>query len=328
MEEFEKSCKELLSDDYMVTSLSNLSKGDFISPNDASQLTKLCLLKWKGCRFTKEKNNVARIVLSPKIVSELEHFLRHPGREGGFNELHPLLTSKGRTKVVFDGSVAESLPKISFLSPTGYWSRFLINKLEREKAISKTFNFQTSSVIGIPKGEYLFFFFEVRIEGFKTEIEFLGLPIEINKKKIEKTDFNSLPRILANAQSINCEQKPPQIEINDFLDIAREYMDKVLNDKRSSVSEDNRYRVESRIAALKKATEIKNKKIQQQMANHIATRKREGKQPDENYIRLTKARIEKEKVRLNSRIEELQERQVLALDYNLDAIAYVKIGDE
>jgi superfamily II DNA or RNA helicase len=325
MEEFEKSRKELLSDDYMVTPLNNLSKGDFVSPNDASQLTELCLSKWEGCSFSKEKNGIAEIMLSSEIVSELEHFLRRPGREGGYNELHDLLSHKGRMKVVFDGSMAESLPNYQFLSPTGYWSRFLIDKLEREKAVIKTFSFQMSSETGIPKGEYLVFFFEVRLEGVKTEIEFLGLPVEITSETVKETDFNSLPRVLASAKSIGFDVKPPQVDVSNFLDIARDYMDKVLEEKRNIASEDNRYRVDSRIAALKKATEIKNRKLQQQIDNHIMSRNREGRRPDENYIRLTKARIEKENVRLNSRIEELQKRQVLALDYNLDAIAYVKI---
>jgi hypothetical protein len=56
---------------------------------------------------------------------------------------------------------AENLPNRLFLSPTGYWSRFLIDKLEREKAVLKTFSFQLPPNIGIPEGDYLIFFFEV-----------------------------------------------------------------------------------------------------------------------------------------------------------------------
>ena len=328
MEEFEKSRKELLGDDYLATPLNNLSKGDFVGPDDVSQLTELCLPKWEGCRFTKKEKACAEIMLSPKIVSELEHFLRCPGREGGYNELHALLSQRGPIRVVFDGSIAESLPNHCFLAPTGYWSRFLIDKLEQEKSILKTFGFQLSTAIGIPEGEYLVFFFEVRMEGVKTEIELLGLPVNIASKAVMETDFNSLARVLASAKSLHNHHKPPPLELNVFLDVAREYVDRILEEKRHVAFEDNLYRVDSRIAALRRAAEIKIKKLQQQIDNHIIKRRIDGKLPDENYVRLTKARMEKENLRLHSRIDELQKRKVLTLDYNLAAIAYLKIhGD-
>jgi hypothetical protein len=328
MEEFEKSRKELLSDDYLATPLNNMSKGDFVSPYDASLLTKLCLTRWEGCKFTKEEDSCAEIMLSTKIISELEHFLRRPGNEGGYNELSALISLKGPIKVVFDGNIAEDLPNHHFLSPTGHWSRFLIDKLENEKVILKTFSFQLSLETGIPEGEYLIFFFEVRMEGVKTEIEFVGLPVGIQSGAVLETDFNSLPRILASAESFHSNIKPPELDVNALLGIAREHLGKILEEKRISASEGNRYRVDSRIAALRRAAEVKNRKLQQQIENHIINRSREGRQPDENYIRLTKARMEKENLRLFSRIDELQKRQVLTLDYSLSAIGYLRIqGD-
>jgi len=328
MEEFEKSRRELLSDDYMVTPLNNLSRGNFVSPEDAGQLTELCLSKWKGCNFTKDKDGLPEITLSAEVVSELEHFLRSPGREGGYNELHELISRKGPIKVILDGSMAESLPDRKFLSPTGYWSRFLINKLEQENSLFKTFSFEVSANIKLPKGNYVVFFFEVRMEGIKTEIELLGLPVEIASKTVEEIDFNSLPRVLADAKSASSDLEIPQLEVSEFLGVARDYLDKVLEEKRTTASDDNRYRVDSRIAALKKASETKHRKLQQQIDNHIASRNAERKQPDDNYIRLTKARMEKENLRLHTRIDELQKRQVLTLDYNLDAIAYLRVrGD-
>jgi len=328
MEEFEKGRRELLSDDYLFTPLNNLSKGDFVSPEDAGQLTELCLSKWKGCSFARDKDGLPEITLSVEVVSELEHFLRTPSREGGYNELHDLISRKGPIKVVFDGSIAESMPDRKFLPPTDYWSRFLINKLEQENTLFKTFTFQLSTDTEISKGDYLVFFFEVRMEGIKTEIEFLGLPVEITRKTVKQLDFNILPRVLAGAKSASSDLEVPQLDVNEFLDVARDYLDEVLEEKRNTASEDNRYRVDSRIAALRKATELKNRKLRQQLDSHIISRQREGRQPDENYVRLTKARIEKENLRLSSRVEDLQKRQILTLDYSLDAIAYVRIeGD-
>lgn len=328
MEEFEKSSKELLSDDYLAAPLNKLSKGDFVAPDDAIQLTELCLSKWEGCKFIKKEEGCAEVTLSPKILSELEHFLRCPGREGGYNELHALLSQKSPIKVVFDGSIAESLSNHCFLSPTGYWSRFLIDKLEREKEILKTFSFQLSPEVGLFKGEYLVFFFEVRMEGVKTEIELISLPVDASSKTVVETDFNSLARVLARAKSDNPEPAPSSFELVALLDVAREYLDDILEEKRIAASEDNLYRVDSRIAALTRAAQVKIRKLQGQIDNHVFKRKSEGRQPDENYIRLTKARMEKENLRLHSRVEELQKRKVLTLDYNLAAIAYLRIhGD-
>jgi hypothetical protein len=325
MEEFEKSRRELLSDDYMVRPLNNLSKGDFVSPEDASQLTELCLSKWKGCNFAKDKAGLPEITLSTDTVSDLEHFLRTPGREGGYNELHELVSHKGSIKVIFDGSMAADLPDRTFLSPTGYWSRFLIYKLEQENSLYKAFSFELPESETIPKGDYLCFFFEVRMEGIKTEIEFLGLPVEIVSQTVKMVDFDRLPRLLAYSRNSSLCLGIPQLDVNQFLDVARDYLDRVLEDRRRTASDDNRYRVESRVAAFNKASEMKHVKLQQQIDNHIATRNAEGKQPDDNYIRLTKARMEKESLRLQTKIDELQKRQTLTLDYNLGAVAYLRV---
>ncbi|NIO37458.1 DNA/RNA helicase, superfamily II, partial [Candidatus Bathyarchaeota archaeon] len=281
MEKFEESRKELLGDDYLAAPLTKLSKGDFVAPDDALALTELCLSKWEKCKFVKKEDGCAEITLSTQIASELEYFLRRPGREGGYNELYPLLSPESPIQVVFDGSIAESLPNHWFLSPTGHWSRFLIDKLVREKAILKTFSFQLSAEVGLSKGAYLVFFFEVRMEGIKTEIEIIGLPVEISSKTVIHTEFRSLARVLARGKGSNHDLKPPPIELDDFLDEAREYLEDILDEKRTTASEDNLYRVESRIAALTRAAELKIRKLQQQIDDHIIKRKSEGNQPDE-----------------------------------------------
>ena len=70
-EEFEKNRKELLSDDYLSAPINNLSKGDFISPKDAQELTEICLSKWKGCKFTTDSKGLAQIQISPEISADL-----------------------------------------------------------------------------------------------------------------------------------------------------------------------------------------------------------------------------------------------------------------
>ncbi len=163
------------------------------------------------------------------------------------------------------------------------------------------------------------------MEGVRTEIELVGLPVDIASRAVIETEFSGLARILGKAKSSHRNIIPLQLELDEFLDAAREHLEGILEERRTEASEDNLYRVDSRIAALTRAAKIRIGKFQQQMDNHIANRKSEGKDPDENYLRLTKARMEKEDLRLHSRIEELQERKVLTLDYNLAGIAFLRI---
>jgi len=163
------------------------------------------------------------------------------------------------------------------------------------------------------------------MEGIKTEIEIIGLPVEISSKAVIQTEFNSLARVLARAKSYKKDFKSPQIELDALLDEARGYLEDILEEKRNAASEDNLYRVDSRIAALTRAAEIRIRKLQQQLDNHVAKRRSAHADPDENYLRLTKARMEKENLRLQTRIEDLQKRKILTLDYNLTAIVHLRI---
>lgn len=325
MEEFERRRNELLCDDYLVKPLNNIIKGNFVSPEDAMQLTEQCLSQWEGCSFVRIGDKCGEITLSEDIISKLEQFLRRPKNEGGYSELQALLYPKKRIKVVFDGSVADSYPDHVFLPPTGYWTRFLTYQLEQEGKIKKIFSFGVkSSEINIPEGKYLVFLFEVRLEGIRTEIEFLGVPVSIAMNAAIETNLEHLPRALANTRGFNVSV-PEDIDPDIFFDTAREYLDSILEEKREELGEENKYKVESRIAALKRSSEIKIKKLQQQIENHIKRRREEGKAADERYLRLTKARIEKERGRLESKIRELQEHRELSLDYTLEGIVYLEV---
>ena len=329
MEQFEEHRKELLGDDYLAKPIHKITDGDFVSPEDAIQLTEQSMSRWDGCKFTRTKTSCGEITLSEQSISKMEQFLRRPGNERGYTELQPLLIPKKRIKVVFDGTIADANSDHIFLSPTGHWTRFLTNELEQEKAIQKTFGFGVkASEVDLPDGEYVIFLFEVRMEGLRTEIEFLGVPVNINDNSVAEIHLERLPRSLANANAIPIDFATDDLDPNLFLDIARDYLDQVLEEKRRDASQDNAYRVESRITALRRSSEIRIKKLQQQIETHTVKRSEEGKEPDERYLRLTKARIENEKTRLESKIRELQDYQELSLDHNLEAIVYVKVlGD-
>jgi len=330
MEEFEKYRKELLGDDYLIQPINNITKSEFVSPKDAIQLTGYCLSKWEGCDLISTKTNCAKISLSSDIISKMEQFLRRPGNEGGYSELQPLLSPKKQIKVVFDGSIANKNKDHVFLAPTGHWAKFLIHELGQENAILKTFKFSVeSSEVGMPEGEYLVYLFEVVIEGLRTEIEFWGIPINIANESVFETSFENLPRLLADAESSDHNYTYEEIDPTPFCDIAREFLEQVLEKKREIMDKENRYRVESRIAALKRSSEIKIKKLVEQIENHKKRRAEEGREADENYLRLTDARINKEKTRLKSKIKELQKHRILTTASNLEAAIYLKVyGDE
>jgi hypothetical protein len=120
---------------------------------------------------------------------------------------------------------------------TGHWSRFLTDSLEKERAVFKAFSFQLGHEAGIPEGEYMVFFFEVRMEGTKTEIEFLGLPVDIEAGRVLDTDFTSLPRIMAeNGEELD---GLPSVDPNDLLNMARDRLETILEERRSSAADDN-----------------------------------------------------------------------------------------
>jgi superfamily II DNA or RNA helicase len=324
MEEFEKHREELLGDDYLIQPINNITKGDFVSPHDAMQLAGYCLSKWEGCNFIPTNPNCAKISLSNDTLSEMEQFLRRPGNEGGYNELQPLL-SKEQIKAVFDGSIAHINRDHAFLAPTGYWTKFLIDRLEQEDAIVKTFRFGANpSEIDMPEGDYLVYLFEVRIEGFRTEIEFWGIPVDTATGSVLMISYENLPRLLADTQ-VDYEFSPGEIDPHSLFGSAREVLEEVLEKKRKIIEENNQYRVESRIAALKRSSEIKTRNLANQIKSHKKRRVEEGKEADENYLRLTEARITKEKTRLQSKVVELQTRHRLTIDFNLEAVIYLRV---
>jgi len=172
------------------------------------------------------------------------------------------------------------------------------------------------------------FLFEVRMEGLRTEIEFLGVPVDTASNKIIETDFESLPRILANIPAKSVETDYQDVDLNEVLAISRDYLDHIMEEKRKIASEENRFKVDSRIAALNESYNKKVNQIKLQLQKHVEKRKSEGKEPDERITRMRTAQVEKEKGKLQSKIQQLQQHQDLSLDYNLEAIVYLVVEGE
>lgn len=328
MEEFEKHKAELLSDDYLAKPINKLTENNFIVPLDAFQLTTEFLSDIEGCKFSETGEWLGEIVLSEKAVLLLKQFLKKPKNESGYSELQPLMTPNKTIEVVFDGSIADANPDHLFLSPTGFWTRFITYHLEQERKIHRVFRFGAKSLeLCLPTGKYIVSLFEVRIEGIRAEIEFLGIPVDINAESVIETDLENLARLLGIKNCYEIETNIGDIDPNSLLDIAREYLAVMLEKRRVKAAEENQFRIESRIAALKRSSDARVKNMEEQIERHIQKRKSEGVEPSEKFIRLTKARIETDKNRLESKIEELRKQRELSIDYNLEGIVYLEVGD-
>jgi len=326
MEIFDNYRRELLNDSLFDNPLSQYTKSSFISPEDAIQLTEKFFSYWPNCSLRKFKNNIAHITLSPEVRTEIEHFLRNPTNYSGYPELIPILSEEGRIKVVFDGTIANDYPDHIFLPPTGHWTKFLTNWLNSNEQIRKTFKFSIKSD-QIPIGTYLFFIFEIKIEGLKTDIEMMGVPINIETKKVYDSNLNTIWYLSSISDSTDFTIETyydPYI----YLDVAREFIESQLEIRKNEILEQNTYNVEGRIAALKKSSNSRIKNLQKRIENHINNKNKEESPPDQTYLRLTNARIDKEEEKLKAKINELQNKREISLDYKLESIILLRIDGE
>ncbi len=325
-EEFEKSRKELLGDDYLTEPITNLSRTEHISPNDILELTTLCFSRWEGCSIKKLNDDCAKITLSEVFISKMKKFYRKPGNEGAISELHKIETLQRNINIVFNGNNAENYPDYIFLSPTGYWTRFLLSEMKEQELIKYVFTFTAKDTdIKLDSGKYLIFIFEVTMEGIKTEIEILGVPISIEDKKYKTFDISDLPRRLANIVPVKNIVVTNNFGLDDYLIIAREMLENILDGKKEYSSEENKYRVESRMTSLENSCKMKIQKLEERITNHIKSKREKGQEPDERYIKSTKTRIENERYKTLSKLKELEKQSILSLNYNLQSIILLNV---
>jgi len=329
MEELEKVKSELIGDDYLSKPINKITDGEFVGPNDAIDLTEEFLSNKEDCEFVRVNEHTGQMILSEEIISKLESFLRKPGNEGGYAELHPLLSPNVKINVVFNGDKAIDYTNHIFIPPTGVWTKFITQELEKQDYIKKCFKFKTRLTdLEIQPSEYLVFLFEVRFEGFRTEIELFGIPIDIRNEEAVEVDFTTLPRKLTKLESGDCSFDFDQYDPEYYLGLARNKLDEALENKRKDTAEDNKYKIESRIAALEKSSQMKVSKLRKQMEVHKNNRKEVGREPDKDYLRMTEARIEKETSRLQAKKEKLEQKREISLSHNLEGVIYIGDIDE
>ena len=328
-EQFEKYRAELLGDDYLTKPINNISSGDFVSPSDALELTDNYLSKIEGCSFRRLDESRGIIELSSEVIEQLESFFMRSGNEGAYSELKLLIAENSPKKVIFDGQLSDSYSDHLFLSPTGYWMRFVTKMIYDTSQMFRVFRCSIPSHKPyLPPGEYVIFLYEIQIEGLRTEIDFLGLPVDVKTGFVIDTAYEKIPRLVAGESLDLGDLEYSDLDIYDLIDNAIERLEFIINEKRRIASEENHFKIESRIAALKQSCKKMEEKLNDNIEKHKRRQMSEGKETVDQYIRMLKGRYEKKRLIYTSNIEELQKRQEPSLSSNLEAIVHVIVRSE
>lgn len=331
LEHFENNRAELLGDEYFSKTIADMQKTDFVTPSDAMFLTKLCLINWPECKFTQEDENTSTITLSKEIKKKLEIFMRKPGSEGSSGELDVLVKSSGKIKVIFNGSVAASNQGSHFLSPCGFWTRFLLGELEENKRIKKVFSAKANlNEINIPAGEYIVPLLELKTEGFRTELNLAAVPINISNNEAYECNHMNLSRVISKVINDNSMENYEEIDPSEYTNIAIETVENTLNEKIAKLKEENRCRIQAKTKSLQEGSNVRCERLKNKLNTHIEKSADEGKNPSQEFIRLIQAQIENEKSNTEEKMKKLEGKAELALSTSLVAIVYLSVtkGEE
>jgi superfamily II DNA or RNA helicase len=332
MEQFEANRRELMGDEYFTSPLHNLeSQTDFVRPSDAVSLTSISLSTWKGCSFEEVDHDRGRLTLSKEVLARLEQFTRRPGSEGSMEELGPLLKSKYPLLVIFNGSLADQYKDHVFLPPCGFWVRFLLRELESSGKVFKVFAFSGNvKDLPIEPGTYIVPMFEVKIEGFRVELYLGAVPVLVSNRRVYDCDFLKLPRQLGCSVIVDSSQSSHNLDMEDpgmYIDLGKEALERQMEEKMELLRAENRYRIEARINSLKRGTEVRIERLQKKIAEHRERAIADGKEPSQEFIRLTGAQIAVEERRREEKIKKLQDRSELSLTLYLVGAVVCNVGE-
>ncbi|MFZ3170866.1 MAG: DEAD/DEAH box helicase [Carboxydocellales bacterium] len=332
MEKFETNRRELMGDEYFTSPLHNLEgQSDFVLPGDAARLTAICLESWEGCNYKGFDENRGVISLSREIRAGLEQYTRRPGSEGCMYELKSLLIEKASIPVVFNGSLADQHKDHFFLAPCGFWTKFLLSEIERRQGVQKVFSLSNSyaNTMLVP-GVYIIPMFEVRIEGFRVEIDLAAVPVKIPEKSVVDLDYRKFSRTFGRNVSNKEPVLDPMVleELPDYLNRGRDALEVQIEEKLELLRAENKYHIEARISSLKRGSEIRRERLQKRITDHCARNKDEGRLPSQDFIRLTEAQIAVEARRTEDKINKLRDKSDLAFNSSLVGIVLLTIADE
>lgn len=332
MDGFEAQRKELMGEDFLTSPLRTLEQSnDFVAPSDAARLTDLCLKQWDGCRFDMVDADRGTITISRTVLSQLEQFMRKPGSEGSGPELTPLIQPRTRIPVIFNGSLADKYKDHVFIPPSGFWVRFLIRQLEQLGNMPKVFSLRSLSVteLGLAPGKYVVPMFEVKIEGLHVELNMAAVPIYSETSLPVKCDYGVLSRTLARHSSTT--EGPgflDSIELNTFIDHAREILDETIEVRVSSIRMENSYQIEARINSLQRGSEVRIERLMKQTREHVENSESQGRIPSEEFIRLKESQIANDAERTMNKIRKLQQQREVSFSISLISVVLLEVSTD
>jgi len=326
-ERFENSRKELLGDDHFAGSMANLEKTDFVKPVDSVRLSKIYLSNMEDCSFEEIDEDRAVISLSKEVASKLQIYSRRPGSEGSMEELKPLIDKKKKVNVVFNGSLAIEYTNYCFLPPCGFWTRFILKELEEASNIKKVFSIKClNKEVGLPPGKYLVPLFEVCIDGFRTELNLSAVPVNMDTSEVFGCDFSEFSRLLGRYVS-DIEHTVEVAEPEVYIDIARGSLELQMEDRMEGLKLEHAYKLQSRISTLQKGSEIRINKLRDKIEDHCTRSLKEGKEPNEDFIRLTEAQVTNDTQSTKERIDKLKDKKELVLTLSLVAVSILEVEE-
>lgn len=327
-EKFERNRDRLLGDEYFSRSIVNMDKTDFVKPEDAVQLTKIFLALVKGCKYDEIDSTSGKLTISKELCERVQEYTRRPGSEGSMLELSTLIEKKKNINVIFDGSKAVSNSNFAFLPPSGYWIRFILRELENMNKIKKVFMLEKSSdKTDINKGKYLVPLFEVKIEGFRTELSLSAVPVDIKGKFVADCSFEEFARNVYNSVDKNSIVIPElsQDELMDYIEIGRDALNNQIEEKVRNLRLQHKYKLEARISSLEKAAAMRISKINNKIKEYKEKCNIEGKTPNSEFIRLEEAKVTNELNWKEEKIKSLKEKQDISVNTSVSALILLSV---
>ena len=333
-ETFEDSRKELMGEDYFTTPLQNLNlMTEFVSPADAAFITEVFCKEWENCDYHRIDETRGILNISKDVRGRVELFTRRPNMECSVREINPLLNKPNPVEVVFDGSIADRYRDSLFFPPCGYWTRFLLAELENAKALKKAFCLRgTPKNLQIPPGVYFVPIFEMKISGFKVELDLAAVPVNLATAKPELLEYRGFSRSIGQFS----EGQPVTSNLDDLigtdpslhLETARQALDYFMEGHIDQLKMENAYRVEARIGSLRRGVKVRVDRLERQIQDHIARRAADGETASPEYLRIKNAQIINEQKAAEEKISELQTKRELSFALSPCAIVILFVDEE
>jgi SNF2 family DNA or RNA helicase len=327
--QFENQRTELLGEGEFRKLITGLDeKNDFLKPSDAAQLTEWFLLK-NDSIYKMIDEESGSFTLSSLLLKELETFTRLPGMEGSMAELSPLLSKHGSINVIFNGSSASDVDFV-FLPPTGFWIKFILQKLEQSNNIFRAFSFSIEkSHSFLETGSYIVPIFEIEVEGLKVEHQLAMVPIHMKSEKVVGCNYVQAARYFNNFLEENeIEPQYSQDELEAWIDKGRTELEQYMNQYTDNIRLENETIASARVLSLQKGSEMRKERLRQMIEDHKARTGGALTENSKKYIYSVESRIENERRRTNEKVKTLTNKQDVSFSLGLVGVMLVDVVED